>query len=159
MHGEVYVNIYTIPPEEVKYEAKVFLAHNYNIDVPPGTTRVTALDWHVKDELAQQGFPPNARLHLISVSSHMHRHGELFEINRLFTGELLHRSISYDTSFPSLFDPPLILDHNDGLRFQCTYSNYDTDVPLRFGLTSEDEMCIMQGYYYISTEDPETATQ
>ena len=159
MHGEVYVNLYTLPPEDVKYEAKVFLAHNYNIDVPPGTTRVTALDWHVKDELAQQGFPPNARLHLISVSSHMHRHGELFEINRLFTGELLHRSISYDTSFPSLFDPPLILDHNDGLRFQCTYSNYDTDVPLRFGLTSEDEMCIMQGYYYISTEDPETATQ
>ena len=159
MHGEVYVNIYTIPPEEVKHEAKVFLVHNYNIDVPPKTTRVTTADWQVKDELVGQGFPPNARMHLISVSSHMHRHGELFEINRLFTGELLHRSISYDTSFPSLFDPPLILDPNDGLRFQCTHSNYDTDVPLRFGLTSEDEMCIMQGYYYISTEDPETASQ
>ena len=159
MHGEVYVNIYTIPPEEVKYEAKVFLAHNYNISVPPGTARVTALDWQVKDELVQQGFPSNARLHLISVSSHMHRHGELFEINRLLTGELLHRSISYDTSLPSLFDPPLILDHNDGLRFQCTHSNYDTDVTLQFGLTSEDEMCIMQGYYYISVEDPETVDQ
>ena len=159
MHGEVYVNIYTIPPEEAKYEAKVFLAHNYNINVPPGTTRVTALDWHVKDELVQQGFPPNARMHLISVSSHMHRHGELFEINQLFTGELLHRSISYDTSHPSLFDPPLILDSNDGLRFQCAHSNYDTDVPLRFGLTSEDEMCIMQGYYYVSTENHETENQ
>ena len=142
MHGEVYVNIYTIPPEAVKYEAKVFLAHNYDINVPPGTTRVTAADWHVKDEfakhrflpnarmhlsskdeLAQHGFPPNARMHLISVSSHMHRHGELFEITQLSTGELLHRSISYDTSLPSLFDPPLILDYNDGLRFQCTYGN------------------------------------
>ena len=150
MHGEVYVNIYTIPPEEVKYEAKVFLAHNYNINVPSGTTRATAADWSVKDELTQQGFPPDARMHLISVSSHMHRHGELFEITQLSTGELLHRSISYDTSHPSLFDPPLILDSNDGLRFQCTYSNYDTEVPLRFGLTSEDEMCIMQGYYYVS---------
>ena len=159
MHGEVYVNIYTIPPEEVKYEAKVFLAHNYNINVPPGSTRVTTADWHVKDELTQQGFPPNARMYLISVSSHMHRHGELFEITRLSTGELLHRSISYDTSHPSLFDPPLILDSDDGLHFQCTYGNYDTDVPLRFGLTSEDEMCIMQGYYYISTEDAETAGQ
>ena len=159
MHGEVYVNIYTIPPEAVKHEAKVFLVHNYDILVPPGTTRMTAADWHIKDELAQHGFPPNARFHLISVSSHMHRHGELFEINRLSTGELLHRSISYDTSFPSLFDPPLVLDHNDGLSFQCTYGNYDTDVPLRFGLTSEDEMCIMQGYYYISTEETETASQ
>lgn len=159
MHGEVYVNIYTIPPEEVKHEAKVLLAYNFDINVPPGTTRATALDWHVKDELAQHGFPPNARMHLISVSSHMHRHGELFEINRILTGELLHRSISYDTSYPSLFDPPLILDSNDGLQFLCTYSNYDTDVPLRFGLTSEDEMCVMQGYYYISTEDPETVSQ
>ena len=159
MHGEVYMNIYTTPPEEVKYEAKVFLVYNYDIDVPPGTTRMTTAEWHVKDELAQHGFPPNARLHLISVSSHMHRHGELFEINRLSTGELVHRSISYDTSLPSLFDPPLILDNNDGLRFQCTYGNYDTDTPLRFGLTSEDEMCIMQGYYYISTEDPETVSE
>ncbi|MDE0013250.1 MAG: dockerin type I domain-containing protein [Candidatus Poribacteria bacterium] len=159
MHGEVYVNIYTIPPEEVKYEAKVFLAHNYDIDVPPSTTRVTTADWYVKDELAQRGFPPNAHMHLISVSSHMHRHGELFEITQLSTGQLLHRSISYDTSHPSLFDPPLILDYNDGLRFQCTHSNYDMNVPLRFGLTSEDEMCIMQGYYYVSTEDPETASQ
>ena len=156
MHGEVYVNIYTIPPEEVKHEAKVFLAHNYNINVPPGTTRMTGLDWHVKDELAQQGINSNARLHLISVSSHMHRHGELFEITRLSTGELLHRSISYDTSSPSLFDPPLILDINDGLRYECTYSNYDTNEPLHFGLTSEDEMCIMQGYYYITTDDPAT---
>ena len=80
------MNIYTIPPEAVKYEAKVFLTHNYNIDVPPGTTRVTAADWQVKDELAQYGFSPDARLHLVSVSSHMHRHGELFEINRLLTG-------------------------------------------------------------------------
>ena len=149
MHGEVYVNIYTIPPEAVKHEAKVFLVFNYDINVPPGTTRRTAEEWHIEDELAQHGFPPNAAIHLISVVSHMHRHGERFEINQLSTGEMLHRSISYDTAYPSLFDPPLILDHKDGLGFQCTYGNDDTDVPLRFGLTSEDEMCVMQGYYYI----------
>ena len=159
MHGEVYVNIYTIPPEEVKYEAEVFLVYNNNINVPPGTARMTELDWSVKDELRNQGFPPDATLHLVSLSSHMHRHGELFEINRLSTGKLLHRSITYDNAPLSLFDPPLVLDNNDGLRFQCTHSNYDTDKPLRFGLTSEDEMCIMQGYYYISTENPETITE
>ena len=159
IHGEAYMNIYTIPPEAVKSEAKVFLVYNYDISVPPGTTRVTTSEWHVKDELAQHGFPPYADLHVISLSSHMHRHGELFEINRLSTGELLHRSISYDTSLPSLFDPPLILDNSDGLRFQCTYGNYDTDKTLQFGLTSEDEMCIMQGYYYVSMEDSEASSQ
>ena len=159
MHGEVYVNIYTIPAEEVKHEAKVFLVYNNSINVPPGTARVTESDWAVKDELRNQGFPSDATMHLVSLSSHMHRHGELFEINHLSTGELLHRSVTYDNAPLSLFDPPLVLDNSDGLRFQCTHSNYDTDKPLRFGLTSEDEMCIMQGYYYISTGSPKPVTK
>ena len=45
MHGEVYVNIHTIPSEDVKYEAKVLLSYNNDINVPPGTTRTTGYDW------------------------------------------------------------------------------------------------------------------
>ncbi|MXV77703.1 hypothetical protein F4001_05050, partial [Candidatus Poribacteria bacterium] len=32
------------------------------------------------------------------------------------------------------------------------HNNYDTNKPLQFGLTSEDEMCIIFGYYYIPVE-------
>ena len=82
----------------------------------------------------------------------MHRHGELFEIFQESTGDLLHRSIAYDDAPINLYTPALRLDPNDGLNFQCTHNNYDTSEPLIFGLTSEDEMCIIFGYYFIPTE-------
>ena len=159
MQGEVYVNIHTIPPEEVEYEAKVLLVYNNDINVPPGTTRTTGYDWLIKDELKRLEVPPDADMHVVLLSSHMHRHGELFEITRLSTMELLHRSISYDNAPVTVFDPPLILGGDDGLRFACTQSNYDKDAPIRFGFTSEDEMCVMYGYYYLSTEGTETVTE
>ena len=37
--GETYVNIYTIPEEEVKYEAIEIFVSNREINVPPGLTR------------------------------------------------------------------------------------------------------------------------
>ncbi len=159
VHGEVYVNIHTIPPEEVEYEAKVLLVYNNDINVPPGTTRKTGYDWLIKDELERLGVSPDADLNVVFLSSHMHRHGELFEITQLSTKELLHRSISYDNAPINVFDPPLILDKDDGLSFACTQSNYDKDDPIRFGFTSEDEMCVMYGYYYLSTEGTEAGTE
>ena len=82
----------------------------------------------------------------------MHRHGELFEINQRSTGGLLHRSVAYDDASITMLNPILRLDADDALRFQCTHDNYDTDEPLLFGLTSEDEMCIIFGYNYIPIE-------
>ena len=150
--GETYVNIYTIPEEEVKYEAVEIFVSNRAINVPPGTTRVAKLTWYIEDELERRGHDPNTELFVFLLTSHMHRHGELFEIFQKSTGELLHRSIAYDDAPIDIFDPVLRLDADDGLSFQCTHNNYDTNEPLVFGLTSEDEMCIIFGYYYIPTE-------
>ena len=150
--GETYVNIYTIPEEEVKYEAIEIFVSNRSINVPPNITRVTKLTWYVEDELERRGHDPDTELYVFLLTSHMHRHGELFEIFQKSTEELLHRSIAYDDAPITLFDSPLILDVNDGLKFQCTHNNYDRNEPLQFGLTSEDEMCIIFGYYFIPIE-------
>lgn len=150
--GETYVNIYTIPEEEVQYEAIEIFVSNRAINVPPNTTRVAKLTWYVEDELTARGHDPDTELHVFLLTSHMHRHGELFEIFQNSTEELLHRSIAYDDAPITLFDNPLILGVDDGLKFQCTHNNYDKDVPLQFGLTSEDEMCIIFGYYYVPVE-------
>ena len=66
-------------------------------------------------------------MNVMALSSHMHRHGELFEINQMSTNELLHRSISYDDAPITFYNPPLVLDANDGLSFQCTHNNYDSE--------------------------------
>lgn len=150
--GETYVNIYTIPEEEVKYEAIEIFVSNRSINVPPNTTRVAKLTWYVEDELERRGHDPDTELYVFLLTSHMHRHGELFEIFQDSTDELLHRSIAYDDAPITLFDTPLILNVDDGLSFQCTHNNYDKDEPLKFGLTSEDEMCIIFGYYFIPIE-------
>lgn len=150
--GETYVNIYTIPEAEVKYEAVEIFVSNRSINVPPGTTRVAKLTWYVEDELITRKHDPNSELSVFLLTSHMHRHGELFEIFQKSSGELLHRSIAYDDAPIDLYNPVLRLDPDDGLNFQCTHNNYDTNEPLTFGLTSEDEMCIIFGYYYIPTE-------
>ncbi|MCG9132625.1 hypothetical protein J5I95_13185 [Candidatus Poribacteria bacterium] len=150
--GETYVNIYTIPEEEVEYEAVEIFVSNRAINVPPGATRVAKLTWYIEDELERRGHDPNTELNVFLLTSHMHRHGELFEVFQKSTGDLLHQSIAYDDAPIDLFDPVLRLDADDGLSFQCTHNNYDTNEPLVFGLTSEDEMCIIFGYYYIPTE-------
>ena len=150
--GETYVNIYTIPEEELQYEAVEIFVSNRSINVPPGTTRVAKMTWYIEDELDRRSHDPSTALNVFLLTSHMHRHGELFEIFQGSTGDLLHRSVAYDDAPIDLFDPILRLDVDDTLKFQCTHNNYDTNEPLIFGLTSEDEMCIIFGYYYIPTE-------
>ena len=150
--GETYVNIYTIPEEEVQYEAVEIFVSNRQINVPPGTTRVAKMTWYIEDELERRGHDQGTALNVFLLTSHMHRHGELFEIFQGSTGDLLHRSVAYDDAPISIFDPVLRLDSDDTVKFQCVHNNYDTNEPLIFGLTSEDEMCIIFGYYYIPTE-------
>ena len=150
--GETYVNLWTIPEEEVRYEAVEIFVSNREINVPPGATRVAKMDWYIEDELQRRGHSPGTAVNVFLLTSHMHRHGELFEINQMSTGELLHRSVAYDDAPVTLYEPRVVLESDDGLTFYCTHNNYDTDAPLRFGLSSEDEMCIIFGYYYIPTE-------
>ena len=150
--GETYINIYTIPEEEVQYEAVEIFVSNRQINVPPGITRVSKMTWYIEDELERRGHDSGTALNVFLLTSHMHRHGELFEIFQGSTGDLLHRSVAYDDAPIDLFNPILRLDTEDTIKFQCTHNNYDTDEPLTFGLTSEDEMCIVYGYYYIPTE-------
>lgn len=150
--GETYVNLYTIPEEEVRYEAVEIFVSNREINVPPGATRTAKMDWYIEDELERRGHAPDTAVNVFLLTSHMHRHGELFEINQMSTGELLHRSVAYDDAPITLYDPRVVLESDDGLTFRCLHNNYDTNEPLQFGLSSEDEMCIIFGYYYIPTE-------
>ena len=159
IEGEVYVNLYTIPPEQVEHEAVELFSANTDIFVPPGTTRVAMKDETVREEISRRGYDPNTVLNLLMITSHMHRHGELFEIFQMSTGSLLHRSVTYDDAPITVFDPPLVLDANDGLTYECTHNNYDRDVPLTFGFTSEDEMAIIMGYYYPTTASVDTSSE
>lgn len=150
--GEVYINLWTLPPEEVKYEARGFAVSNKEIEVQPQTTRMVEGEWLVENELKLLkllGYENVTELNVFQLTSHMHRHGERFEIYRISTGELLHHSIAYNNAPVDQFNPPLKFSVGDGLRFECTHSNFDTETPIRYGVTSEDEMAVMFGFYYL----------
>ena len=151
--GETYVNLWTLPPEAVKHEVRGFAVSNKDIEVHPQTTAMVEGEWLVEKELRLLrllGYGDVTELNVFQLTSHMHRHGELFEVYRISTGQLLHRSIAYDNAPLDQFDPPLKLTAGDGLRFECTHANFDTETPIRYGVTSEDEMAIMFGFYYLS---------
>ena len=38
------------------------------------------MTWYVEDELNTRGHDPDSELYVFLLTSHMHRHGELFEV-------------------------------------------------------------------------------
>ncbi len=135
--GEVYVNLYEAPAGAALQTAEPLFDSNFFINVPPGQTTATSQTWTTDQPIK-----------VIALSSHMHRHGERFTIATLRDGKQVYESTAWDDPKVLNLNPPLALQPGDGFRYTCTHSNKDRDVPLRFGFTSEDEMCIMFGYYY-----------
>lgn len=93
---------------------------------------------------------PGARL--FAMTSHTHSLGTYASIEDArsssdTTGTLLHESRSWAEPPLDLFDPPIVLPEDRGLRLTCTYRN-DTDDYVGFGLDFEDEMCFLWAYWY-----------
>jgi len=79
----------------------------------------------------------------------MYRRGQSFRIYVLGganDGELIYESNSWDLPLVKPFTPPLRLQIGQRIRYETTYYNEST-FPVVFGHTSEDEMCIVLGYY------------
>jgi len=62
-------------------------------------------------------------------------------------GPLELETRSYSEPTVNLYDPPLRLEAGDGFHWTCNYLN-DTSRMLRFGVTSNDEMCFTVGFFY-----------
>ena len=134
--GEVYINLHTIPADEVKHVTKpIFVAH-LGLAIPPGQTVTSGRSWTLDRDI-----------NLLLLSSHMHRHGRQFDI---FLGEnRIYQSFDWADPKTLLFDPPLQVKAGEKVRFECTHENDDKPFTIRFGFTAEnDEMCIILGYYY-----------
>lgn len=140
IQGEVFLNLHTIPREEVRHIAVPIFELNPVILVPPGATQTTELLWR-----------PGRDIRVLSLSSHMHRRGSNFTARIQQEGvrsdPALYTSDDWDHPDVMYFDPALSLTQDQGVHFTCTFTN-DKKIPLTFGFTSEDEMCILLGYYY-----------
>ncbi len=139
LFGEVYMNLYTKQRSEIKGELKDFVFSNIEkLNLPPN--KKTIIEYtEIFDTLAQ----------IMVLTSHSHRKGERFEIWGVggeHDGKLLYTSTDYVHPPVLYFEKPLIFKKGQGLKSVVTYNN-TTNRTIEFGVTSEDEMGLIFGYF------------
>jgi hypothetical protein len=87
---------------------------------------------------------------VVALTSHMHARGAKFVIRIAGgprDGEVVYANTSWDHPPFVAFAQPIVLQPGEGLTSEVTYHG-DPNKVVRFGLTSEDEMDIIFGYWY-----------
>ena len=139
LQGKNYANFYTVPKSSVQNEVKMLDLNNLDIYIPPGTRRTFTKNFT---------FPSTTRV--VMLTSHFHKLGEKFVI-KIFggvrNGEIIYTNTDWEHPLVKSFSTPIVLQPGEGLTSEVTYYN-PSSVAIAFGLTSQDEMNIIFGYYY-----------
>ena len=137
--GEVNMNLHTMPVATVQKVAKTLNLGNTNFSLPP-KQKTTVSKTYTMD----------VKTHIFALTSHTHQLGEKFIIkisggNR--NGEIVYTNTDWHHPSTVNFSNPIILNPGEGLTSEITYNNTKSTT-VYFGLTSEEEMGIIFGYYY-----------
>jgi len=137
--GENYINMYTVSQANVLKEAQSINFANYNFSIPANSRKTITTD-----------FTFNKAVTVITLTSHFHKLGEKFQIKILGgtrNGEVVYENTDWEHPIVINLTTPIQLKAGEGLTSVVTYNN-STNKIVNFGLTSEDEMNIIFGYYY-----------
>ncbi|GAB4020818.1 monooxygenase [Spirosoma koreense] len=139
MKGEAQINLYTIDKSKVKIVVQTLDLSNTSLTIPAGQ-RVTLT----------KSFTFARPRTILTLTSHMHKLGEKFVIKisgGSRNGEVVYTSTDWEHPDIITLKTPLVLQKGEGLISEITYNN-TTGKTVNFGLTSDDEMGIIFGYYY-----------
>lgn len=139
VQGEAYVNLYTVPATQVVHPLSTLNLQNTSLVLPAG-----------KETVVQKDFTFGAQTTITGLTSHMHARGTKYQIRVVGgarDGELVYESTDWEHPTLVNYTVPIVLEKGQGLRSIVTYNN-TTSRNIFFGLTSEDEMDIIFGYYY-----------
>jgi hypothetical protein len=136
--GEVNINLHTVDASNVQHIARPLNLPNTSMILPP----------HQKITIAKT-FVMTSPVSIITLTSHTHKLGEKFIIRIAGgprDGEVVYTNLDWHHPPIVTYDPPIVLQPGEGLTSVITYNNTTTST-VRFGLTSDDEMGIIFGYY------------
>jgi hypothetical protein len=145
IRGEVYANLHTVDAASVVREAHALNLGNQSITLPPGQRTTIS-----------RNFTMSAPVAVFQLTSHMHELGERFVVRIVGgprNGQVIYETDSWSHPDIMSFNPPIQLATGEGLRSEDTYNNTRTRT-VSFGLTSEDEMAIVFGYFYCTAACP-----
>ena len=139
LYGEKYVNLYTTQKAKVKYVVKTINFPNQNLIIPANKVTVISSDFTFKTNVK-----------IVSLTSHTHKFGEKYVI-KIFggarNGEIVYENTDWEHPAVINFSTPISLKKDEGLTSIVTFNN-TSNQKITFGLTSDDEMDIIFGYYY-----------
>ena len=139
VQGEAYVNLYTVPAAQVTHALSTLNLQNTGLVLPAGQVTTATKD-----------FTFSATTTITALTSHMHARGTKFQIRIVGgtrDGELVYENTDWEHPQIQTYATPIVLQKGQGLRSVVTYNN-TTSRNIFFGLTSDDEMDIIFGYYY-----------
>lgn len=137
--GEVSMNLYSVDKSKVQTVVQTLNLANQSLNIP-ANSRVTL----------SKTFTFNKPRTILALTSHTHKLGEKFVI-KIYggtrNGEVLYTATDWEHPDILTFKTPVTLKAGEGLISEITYNN-TTNKAVGFGLTSEDEMGIIFGYFY-----------
>jgi hypothetical protein len=139
IQGEVNINLHTMPMTSVQKVAKTLNLGNTNFSLP--SKQKTTIS---------KTFIMDVKTNIFTLTSHTHQLGEKFIIKiagGTRNGEIVYTNTDWHHPAIVNFPTPIILNPGEGLTSEITYNNTKSTT-VYFGLTSEDEMGIIFGYYY-----------
>ena len=140
LDAEIYINMYTVPPEQVTREAGILFFYNPFISVPSGSAAV-----------AREVCGVNKDITLVNAQSHMHKRGVGYTANLLdATGaqmQEIYTTTTWEHVVAKQMNPALPLSAGQMIDFRCEYMNNE-DHRISQGRTTRDEMCMFVGLYY-----------
>jgi hypothetical protein len=138
-YGENYVNFFTTDKANVKNVVRMLDYANQSISIEPNTRKTFTKSWNFA-----------AKSNVVMLTSHTHKLGEKFLIKIKGgprDGTIVYENTDWEHPLILNFKTPLIIEKGEGLTSEVTYFN-NTSKKVSFGLTSDDEMNIIFGYYY-----------
>lgn len=132
--GSVEVEFFTIPHDKVDDYLQTLLLVYDEFVIPPTTMGY-------EDGYA---YPEIPGINVWMMSSHTHKRMTNFVAEEVTGGVAtqIYQNDDWHAPVQKIFDPPLAGKSNTDLAFRCTWNN-ETDQPIYFGPTTEDEMCIL----------------
>jgi hypothetical protein len=146
---KVWINVFPYGGTPSKLaETVIDVFDMLNISVPPFTTKIQPGRFD-----NTTGVPIN----IYFLSGHMHQRGLRFTA-RTSSGTKVYENFDFAHPLQRYFDPPIVLAPGDWIDYECLHDNGVTK-PVRrdgagnpttlvFGVTTEDEMCTLNGEYY-----------
>lgn len=141
------VTFFPADPATIEHYSGMVVAADLDFAIPPGAGMNGTAPYVHGDVCAM----PEA-MNVYRLGSHGHKRLAKFEIlahDGLADGPELYENLDWSSPAEVIYPDgaPLEVAAGEGFRFACTWHN-ETDAPIEFGSSVEDEMCIMGAAYY-----------